>query len=440
MKKLLVTLLVATTALNFMACGAKEDKSDEKVENNNTGVTATDEKVTLTVQVEEGWVPYYEQVRDTIVEKYPNATIEFITTGSFDHLDVIDQTSAENPDVADVFALPADRLYGLANNDVLAAMDAKTMADEVGGFKDFDNGLGGNFNIDGEYLAFPYNIETLIGYVNLENAAAAGINLEDKIEFTDLEYNQVLTTVHDAWFGVAFANSANFEFLSETLESTATKEWADLTDDQKNLFEGLFTYWKAHQDNGTSLWDKDAAGGYIDEQFKTGGSDAIKIDGPWASTSVVELVGSADNLEVIPLNQITFNGNDLQHWKGGWGLGINARCEEDAAQMEVAQEFIKEVVNPANAQELFKYTGKVLENVEPSAYEGIDELEKKVIDATYEAYESAVNRPLFDEYGQVWSTWQNALLSWSAKNPANAEAAYAEVKASFDAMMLNINQ
>ena len=47
------------------------------------------------------------------------------------------------------------------------------------------------------------------------------------------------------------------------------------------------------------------------------------------------------------------------------------------------------------------------------SYEGIDELEKKVIDATYEAYEAAVNRPLFDEFGQVWATWQNALLSWS---------------------------
>ena len=103
--------------------------------------------------------------------------------------------------------------------------------------------------------------------------------------------------------------------------------------------------------------------------------------------------------------------------------------------MAVAQAFIEEIVNPANAQELFKYTGKILENVEPSAYEGIDELEKKVIDATYVGYEKAENRPLFTEWGSVWDSWQNALLSWSSTQPKDAEAAYNEVKASFEAMM-----
>ena len=105
--------------------------------------------------------------------------------------------------------------------------------------------------------------------------------------------------------------------------------------------------------------------------------------------------------------------------------------------MEVAQAFIKEIVNPANAKELFNATGKVLENATIADYEGIDALQLKVIEATYEAYEASINRPLFSEYGQVWATWQNSLLSWSAYNPANAEEAYKEVKAAFDAMMSN---
>lgn len=444
MKKLLVTLLVAATSINFVACGSSDKGESSKGEGSvSTGSSATDEKVTLKVQAEKEWMPYYEKVKETIVEKYPNATIELVETGSFDHLDTIDKTDATNSDVADVFALPADRLYGLAKNQVLAAMPAKEMAEEVGGFADFDNGLGGNFEIDGEYLAFPYNIETLVGYVNVENAKAANIDTTQNIEFTDLEYNQILTTVHDAWYGVAFTNSVGFELLnfddSKELYSTATKEWADLTDEQKALFEGLYNYWKGHKENNTSLWDKDAAAGYIDEQFKTGGTDAIKIDGPWATKSVKELVGSADNMQIIPLSQITFNGQPLKHWKGGWGLGINARCEENEAQMEVAQAFIKEIVNPDNAKELFEATGKVLENATIDDYKDVDELQLKVIEATYASYEVAENRPLFSEYGQVWDTWQNALLSWSAKNPANAEEAYKEVKASFDGMMANFN-
>ena len=267
------------------------------------------------------------------------------------------------------------------------------MANNVGGFKDFKGGLGGNFNVDGEYLAFPYNIETLIGYVNVANAEAAGIDFSKSIELTSVEADQILTTVHDCWFGVAFANSAELELLGHNdageLYSDATKEWSELTEDQQKLFTALYDYWKFHDTNKTDLWDKEAAGGYIEEQFKTGGTDVIKIDGPWATTSVKDLVGDASNLEVIPLTNITVNGNPLTHWKGGWGLGVNARVEEDADKMAVAQAFIEEIVNPANAQELFKYTGKILENVEPSAYEGIDELEKKVIDATYAGYEKA---------------------------------------------------
>ena len=94
---------------------------------------------------------------------------------------------------------------------------------------------------------------------------------------------------------------------------------------------------------------------------------------------------------------------------------------------------------PNNAKELFEATGKVLENATLENYAGIDELQLKVIEATYEGYEVSINRPLFSEYGQVWDTWQNALLSWSAKNPANAEEAYNEVKASFKGMMANFN-
>lgn len=439
MKKLLVTLLVATTTLSLVACGGGAKTEGNKDGDKNS---ATDAEVSISVQVEESWLPYYEKVKETVIGKYPNATIDFVTTGSFDHLDTLDSTGPENEDVADVFALPADRLYGLAKNTVLASLDAEAMADEVGGFKDFKGGLGGNFEVDGEYLAFPYNIETLVGFINVKNAETAGIDTTKDIEFTSLKYNEILTMVHDCWFGVAFANSADLTLLDnkDGLTTDATKEWADLTDDQKKLFEGLFNYWKEHSENKTALWDKEAAGGYIDEQFKTGGSDAIKIDGPWATPAVKDLVGDASNLEVIPLNKITFNGKPLVHWKGGWGLGVNARLEGKDAEMEVATAFIKEIVNPANAKELFEVTGKILENVEPSVYDGIDELDKKVIDATYAGYEAAPARPLFSEYGQVWATWQNALLSWSAKNPANAEAAYNEVKASFEAMMGTLAQ
>lgn len=437
-KKAVALLTIPALAFGVLAgCG----KPEEKTSGTASSGDAKDKEVSLTVQAEKTWVPYYEKVKETIEKEYPKATITIKESGSFDMLDVLDKTDVTNKDVADVFALPVDRLYGLAKNNALAAIDAEKMADEVGGFKDFKNGLGGNLKVNNEYLAFPYNIETLIGFVNVENAKKDGIDYTKPVEFNSVKYNQLLATVNDAWIGVAFTNTAGLDLLGHDadgkLVSDLTKDYSELSADQQKVFEGLYNYWKANYDAKTALWDKDAMHGYVDSEFKTGGTDAIKIDGPWATPSVKELVGSAENLEIIPLSNITFNGKPLTHWKGGWALGINARVEENAAQMEVAEAFIKEMVNPKNAKELFQATGKVLENATAADYEGIDTLDKKVIDATYSSYEQAVARPLFSEWGQVWSSWQNALLSWSSTKPANAEAAYKEVQASFKSMMAN---
>ena len=435
MKRLLEIALIAISAASLVACG-----SDDKVAEGG----GKDEAVTLKVQVEEGWLPYYEEAKERVLVDNPDAKIEFVTIGAFDHLDTITNTDSTNSDAADVFALPLDRFYELTNNNVLGAIDAKAMAENLGGFKDFDSGIGGSLKVEEDYLAFPYNIETLIGYVNVENAKKAGVDTTKPIEFDGLGYETLLATVHDAWFGVGFANSAGLEFLAKTedgkFESDVTKEFKELTDDERALFEILFKYWKEHNTNKTDLWDQKASGGYLDTAFNTGGNGAIRIDGPWAAPNLVERVGSEENLEVIPLTNITVNGNPLNHWKGGWALGVNSRIEENEAAMELSQEFIEEIVNPEFAKDLFEHTGKILENVEPSAYEGIDALNKKVIDATYASYEKAIARPLFTEYGNVWGAWQNALLSWSSTNPTNAEEAYKQAQASFEAMMATINQ
>ena len=100
MKKLLVTLLVAATTLNFAACGNK-DKGAEGGDKNA--------KVSISVQVEKDWLPYYEKVKETVLKEYPNATIEFKETGSFDHIQVLNTTKEEKPDFADLFAIPANK-------------------------------------------------------------------------------------------------------------------------------------------------------------------------------------------------------------------------------------------------------------------------------------------------------------------------------------------
>ena len=416
MKKGIKSIMALSLAVIMTACGGAKDGGKEAADGGKEANKDTNAK--LSVQVEEAWLPHYEKAAERVKEKFPNAEIEFKTAGAFDHLDILDATDASNEDVADLFAIPADRLYGLHGNDILAGIDSKKLAEEIGGWDDFDSGIGGNFNIDGEYFAFPYNIETLITYVNKANAEEKGIDLTKPIEINDVaDESTVLLPIFDAWYGVATTNSSGIELLGKkedgTLFSDFTKEWDELEPEKQATIKGLYEYWKKHNDAGTQLFD----------------------------ASISEQAGEG-NLEIYPIGQLQIAGKALTHWQGGWGLAMNARIEEDADKVALAEAMIKEIVNPEFAADLYKATGKILENVSAETYQGMDipETDKKIIDATITSYKEAPARPLFKEWGDVWDTYKNAILSWNSVKPADEKAAYDGLKASFESMMANFNQ
>ncbi|QOW60207.1 sugar ABC transporter substrate-binding protein [Treponema pedis] len=410
------------------SCGGKNEK----------------EKNVLTVQAEQGWISYYEAAAKRVQEANPNTEIKLIEVGAFDHLDKIDATDASNQDVADLFAIPADRLYGLAENEVLASIDSKKLAAELGGWTDFDSGLGGNLKINNEYLAFPLNIETLITFVNVTNAQKDGIDYSKPFEISNTkDADKILLPLFDAWYGVAATNSANIELLSKksdnVLFSDITSEFNNLSNDKKEAIKIIYEYWKLNYKNKTPLFDPEAGWGYIDTEFSNGNKGVIRLGGPWDTASISEQTNG--NFAIFPIDHITLNGKPLLHWKGGWGLAINSRIEKDADKYALALQMIKEIVNPKYAAEFFKATGKILENVPADVYEKLDleKTEKEVIKAVIASYTLSPARPLFKEWGKVWDTWRNAILSWNSVNPQTVEEAYKELKASFDAMMTNFN-
>jgi len=427
MKKIAMLFVVMLT---IGTLGFANSKKEEAAKN-----------VSITVQAEAGWVGYYQAAIDRVVAKNPGATIKIIEMPSFDHLDVIDATDVTNPDVADVFALPGDRIYPLSRNEALAPIDAKAIAAKTGGFGDYDNGLGGAFKIDGDYLAFPMNIETLIVFANQANADTYGVDLTKDVEFTSLPAGQMLIPAFNAWFGVAVTNAGDIEMLGKNgdkLFSDLVLDWKDLPAEKKAIFEALYTYWSELDALGTPAWDNSAGWGYMDEQFKPGGSCVLRIEGPWSTGSLTGHAGE-DNIRILPINQVKVNGKPLLHWKGGWGVGVNARLEGQDAEMALAQALIAELINPAYAVDFFKASGKIMANVKTSAYldSNLSKADKVVVEAVLASYKNAPARPLFTEWGQVWGTWENSLLSWSSVKPESPEAAYNLVKASFDAMMAN---
>lgn len=441
-RKALLAMALAM-ALSLTACwGGGDKKSPNQGASGQT--TASGVKAEISVQAEEAWVPYYEAAIQRVKEKNPDATITIRKIGAFDHLDTIDNTDATNKDVADVMALPADRLYGMAQNQILADLDSEAMAKTIGGWDDFNKGLGGNFKVDGKYLAFPMNIETLITYANVTNAEKQGIKLDQPLELNDIKTpEEILIPIHDCWFGVAAANAGGLELLNKgkdgKLVTDMVKDFAALNEDQKAVITGIYNYWAKHNEKKTPLFDKKNAMAWIDEQTKTGNGGVLRLGGPWEQAPIKEKVGDG-KLALYPIGQITIAGKPLQHWQGGWGLGINSRIEGDKDKMALAVALIEEIVNPKFAESFYQTTGKILENVSKDDYMKMDKLseeDKAIIAATIDGYQKAVSRPLFKEYSQVWDTWQNGMLSWNAEQPQNAEAAYKLLQDSFKAMMAN---
>ncbi len=437
LKWLLSLALVLTLALSFLP----------------GNVQAEDEKLAgeISVQAEEGWMDYYKAAAKRVSDKYPDVKITLIEVGAFEHLDTLDQTDASNPDVADLFAIPADRLYGLTDGETLAAIDSEKLVKEIGGWEDFEafnKGIGGNFKIEDEYFAFPFNIETLINFVNTKNAKEGGIDLEKPIELSEVkDAKTVLLPIFDAWYGVATTNSADIELLGKDSEEEGkfftdlSQDWADLPKEKQELFTALYDYWKLNADAETTLFDPDAGWGYIDDTFASGKGGVILLGGPWDSAKFAGLADDGKDLMIRPIDQLTINGKPLKHWQGGWGLAINSRIEDDPAKMAIAEKMIEEIVNPEYAVDFFKASGKILENVKPETYtesEDLEQIDKDTILAVIESYKAAPARPLFSEWGQVWDTWKNAVLSWNSVKPESAEAAYKEIQASFTSMMDNI--
>ena len=462
MKKVLALLLSLVLVLSFaVACGngdepivtdpveTGEGQTDPATDPEETEETEETEppaggiEASITVQAETAWLEYYQAAADRVLANNPDSTIELMEVGAFDHIDTLDQTDATNPDVADLFGLPADRLTNLAGKDLLGAIDSHAIAEAAGGWDDFDAGLGGLFVVDGEYLAFPYNIETLVVFANEANAEAEGIDLSSPQELGDIEDPaHILLPVFDAWFGVALTNSAEIDLLApegDAFVSDLTKEWSELEAEKQAAIEVLYDYWKLNADNNTTLFDSDAGWGYIADEFTSGNSGVLRIGGPWETADMRAQTNDGEDLGIYNMEQITVAGQPMKHWQGGWGLAINPRIEEDPEQVALAEAMIAEIVNPEFAEDLFRATGKILENVTVEQYQesGLDEVDKVVIAATIESFEVSPGRPLYQEFNPVWDTWKNAILSWNTVQPENVEEAYGELKASFDAMMAN---
>lgn len=269
-----------------------------------------------------------------------------------------------NKDVADLFGAPLDKAPILLQKEAVIPFDAKALAEKIGGFGNYDEGLGGRLKDGDKYLGFPMNIEALLLGMNVKNASTQGIDLSKDVELSTLKANVSLIPIMNAWFGVAITNSFNLELLGQDGDkffSDLTKNWEELTPDQQKMFEGMYNYWKTSHEAKTPMFDPQAAYGYMDSQFFTGKEGSVRIIGPWDGTPLSESI--KDDFDVAPLSKGLWCGKPLKHWKSGWTFFINARNEENKDKIDLCEALIAELLNPKYAADYYKITSKIMPNV-----------------------------------------------------------------------------
>lgn len=393
----------------------------------------------ITVQLEDDWYYYYDDARERVLEKYPDAEIEFIYSGAFDHLETL-SSWGNYDDIADVFVYPIDRLNELYTSNYLTQLPTNNFELMTEGQYNFSDGLMQYFEIEGQYYGYPFGIESLIFYANTYNMNQYNMDSNTTIELMDYSENIHIPIVN-AWYGISLLNAANIELLGQmdngTLYSDVTRDYSELSIEEQSVISELYEYWKYHDTNNTGM-NTYEAWGYRDAQFEEGKIGCLFLEGPW-SYGYLQGIMNLDNLTIFPTSQVTVNELPLSHWKSGWGIGVNERVSSDEEKKIVAEAMMLELMNPTYAVDLYLETGKVMDFVNPGVYEDsrIDAQLQEMIDAIYTSFQDAKKRPLFAEWDIVWVTWEETINSWTTNKPGSAEEAYNILKSKFESIVNN---
>lgn len=407
-RKISLLLVLGLVLTSLVACKApKKDEVSDKAPNNE--VEDENEETSIRVQVEKGSKNHYEKAANRVKEQYPDTNIEFIETTSKDHLDLLGEKDSKDEEIADIFTISLDDLYSLEE----------------------------------KHQAYPMNIKTLVNFINVKNAEANDINTIKDIEFTELSNEDILIPIFDTWYGIAFMNAGKIELLTEMesgeFYSDMTRDFSELNVNQEEIFKAMYNYWYYSQEEESLLFSKEEYLAFMDDSFKTGGVTSIRPGDINARDYLSEIAGG--NIDILPIESLVVMGNSLSQWKDGDRLAINARIKDHKDKMEIAEAMVEEIVNPEYAIDLFKDTGKILQDISLETYtkSDLDDRDKDFIKAAYLSYEKAIDPPVSKEWQRVADTWEKAILSWNSLKPTTVEEAYKILQDEFKDMLNSIN-
>ncbi len=438
MKKRIGILLVLILILGVLpACSSKdkkievedEQKEEIKEEPNEAEDSNLEDENIVRVQIEEEWESYYKDAAKRVKKKQPDAKIIFIKKDRDEYIDSLEKGDLSDENTADLFTLPWNKINLLSEKNILAELNARSIAENLNINKNYD-----------EKLVFPMNINTILNFTNIDNSETNSINYLSGIEFTELSNQDILIALFKFDYGVSFMNGANINLLGKTeteeYSSDLTKDFSELSANQQEIFNAIYNYWYYSKKEKSLLFDEDKYLNYMDLSFEKGGGTSILVNKMTERKRLEDLVGQ-ENLDILPLESIVVMGNNIVQYKDGDALAINKRIEEDENKMTIAELMIEEIVNPQYAVEFFKGTGKILENTNLDEFldSDLEDRDKDFIGLVYRSYEDALEIPKNLQIEEISESWESGILSWNSLEPANVEEAYKILQDEFKSMI-----
>lgn len=362
MKKLLS--LLAAFILVLAGCGASGEEKTEESDGKLSG--------SISVGVEESYVPYFEEEAKAFMEENPGTDIKVETVGMFD---LIDALPTQQGNASDVFMIPNDRIGSLADQKLITPVDA-----DLSSYTDTAQEAT-KYN-DKSYL-LPMSTDTTLLIYNKDAYSKAPESL-DAIEAKDFA-----AKFTDFYFAAGlFLGEGAYIFGDDASDIGLNNEGA------VKAGQIISDYYASGSDTWTLMQDDTVANDVALKAF-TDGTVKATINGPW---TLADIEKSGVNYGIAPIPGYS-KDSSYSPLVGTKGTAVNAYSDNK----ELAQAFITFTGSKEAQQAWYDTTKEVSPHTDVKYEEGSDAA------TVLEATTKGTSMPTDPNFGMVWEPMASAL-------------------------------
>lgn len=383
MKKLLISMVIASLTLTGLAGCSNSGKSNE-------GGTEEAKDVVIEIGVEASYKDYYDQVTKAYTEAHPNVTFKISETGMFDLLDSLE---AQRGNSVDIFMIPNDRVGDLAQKKLITPLEVD--------LSEYTETAQTAVEFEGKKYFVPLSTDTTLLLYN------KALTTEVPKTLKEIDPNDWSAKLTDFYVAAGMFYSNGSYIFGDSSEDIGLNNDNAISAGQaiQSLYSSKVAHWEA-------LKEEEAGYNQQSDKFAKGEIKYV-IDGPWKVADFVKAGLAEENIgtAVIP----SWDGKEnYKPLTGTKGVAVNAYSDVK----DEAMDFVASLTTSENANKWYEMTKEVNPNVNVKYEEG--SLAETVLEAT----KNGTSMPTDPSFGKCWVPMADAL-----KQIANG----GDVKASLDA-------